>query len=116
MILTHKLCAWALLILGAIHVGYTAIAYKTWSLPAAWFLGAGLSFIFLGLLNLATVVSFPVRTVVWSCFIANLLGLAFLAGVVVLLPKPQAFIGVVLMLILLGTTTRLGRKQVKRVA
>jgi hypothetical protein len=114
MILTHKLCAWALLILGAIHVSYTAFAYKTCSLPAAWFLGSGLSFVFLGLLNLATVVSFPVRTAVWSCFIANLLGLAFIVGVVALLPETQAFIGVTLVLILLGTTICLGRKQVQR--
>jgi ABC-type antimicrobial peptide transport system permease subunit len=105
MVLTHKICAWTVLLLGTTHVAYTAIEYRAWSLGAAWFLGAGLSFVFLGFLNLAAVAGSPRRTS-WHSLFANLLALVYIVAVAAILPEPQALVGVVLLLVLLATTAQ----------
>jgi hypothetical protein len=54
MVLAQRVCAWALVLLGGIHMAFTAVVYKSWSLGAAWFLGTGVAFVVLGFLNLVS--------------------------------------------------------------
>ncbi len=114
MVLAHKLCAWLLLALGAVHGAYTFFDFKTWSLAAAWFFRAGLALIFLALLNLAAVGTQASRYTLASSLAANVLALVYFIGVVVLLPVPQAFLGIVLVFVLVVTTSHRLRKGTPR--
>jgi hypothetical protein len=105
MVLIHRVCAWVMVLLGVAHMGFTALAFKSWSLGAAWFLGTGLGFVVLGFLNLVAGAHAPKRAV-WLCLIANLLGAAYTIALAAILAEPQAFVAVVVLLILLGTTAR----------
>jgi hypothetical protein len=105
MVLIHRVCTWALVLLGVAHMGFTAVAFRSWSLAAAWFLGTGLGFVVLGFLNLVAGSGAPKRAV-WLCLIANLLGAAYTIALAAILAKPQAFVAVLVLLILLGTAAR----------
>jgi hypothetical protein len=59
----------------------------------------------LGFLNLVSDGGCP-RRAVWYCLIGNVLGLAYAIAVVSVLAEPQAFVGVVLLLVLFSTTAR----------
>jgi hypothetical protein len=77
MVLIHKVCASsALVLLGVVHMGFTALSFKSWSLGAAWFLGTGLGFVVLGFLNLV-IDDKAERLAVRCCLIANLLASAY---------------------------------------
>jgi hypothetical protein len=105
MVLIHRVCAWALVLLGVAHMGFTALAFKSWSPGAAWFLGTGLGFVVLGFLNLVAGAGAPKRAVC-LCLIANLLGAAYTIALAAILAEPQAFVAVLVLLLLLGTTVR----------
>jgi hypothetical protein len=103
MVLAQRVCAWALVLLGGIHMAFTAVVYKSWSLGAAWFLGTGVAFVVLGFLNLVSSSGSPRRTV-WFCLIANLVALVYSIAVAAILQEPQGFLGVLLLLVVFGST------------
>jgi hypothetical protein len=88
-----------LIILGCVHASMTPVFYKVFDLDALWFAGAGLSFVFLGFINIARIKSreMMVRAL---CLTGNLMGLVYCVTIAMKLPEPQANIGIVTLFIL----------------
>ena len=82
-----------LMVLGTAHTCFTLVFYPALNLAALWFAGAGLAFLFLGLLNLSENTPFR-RWFAWAKLGANMLGMLYVIAVAWKLPEPQAFIGV----------------------
>ncbi len=102
MVLIQRVCAWALVLLGCAHMGFTGMAYRSWTLGAAWFLGTGLGFLVLGFLNLVATRESP-KSAAWYCLVADLLGLVYGIAIVPLVAQPQAYIAVVVLVLLFVT-------------
>ena len=86
---THRLTAYALILLGAIHTTF-ARCYGEFSTEAVWFTGAGLAFVFLGLFNVAAL-SAPVPRVWLLCRVANVIGIAFGGPAAIVVGEPQGY-------------------------
>lgn len=97
MKLFYKVIAYLLMLLGVIHTALTPMFYKSFSLRAVWFAGAGLALIYLGLLNIATEQVNQPR-IFTICIAANLIGIAFGVLIIFVLPEIQAIIALVLFL------------------
>lgn len=100
----HKVIAWLLVALGAVHTGLTPMFYGRFTLGALWFAGSGLAMIFLGFLNITFVrAGGRDRLVRMLCHIANLLCTAFGMMIVTLDMEPQVIFGMMLIAILTVT-------------
>jgi hypothetical protein len=96
----HFVASWLVTLIAIAHIGLTAPLYRGWSADAAWFLGAGLGVLVVGLLNLTHVGVEPcqrptarfVRVTNWAY---ALFGLAALVAV----PEPQAYVLVAALLV-----------------
>src|SRR5215218_6869607 len=100
----HKVCAWLLVALGTVHAALTPMFYGRFSLGALWFLGSGLTMIFLGFLNI--ILSRNVgqdRLVQLLCYLANLLCTGFGFLLVTLDNEPQVIFGLVLIVLMTVT-------------
>jgi hypothetical protein len=94
----YKISAY-LLLLGVVHCALTPVFYKTFfAVDTLWFFGAGLSLVFLCMLNIATsrlldnwLLSFT--------FIGNIIGLIYSVILLFVLKKPQALVGTLFHLI-----------------
>jgi hypothetical protein len=90
-----------LILLGSLHTAMTPVFYKLSDLNALWFAGAGLSFIFVGIINI-----FRVKTgehsIIKVCLSVNLLALCYCIFICLKLMQPQAFICVIIMVALCG--------------
>ncbi|HEY7289479.1 MAG TPA: hypothetical protein VH583_06540 [Vicinamibacterales bacterium] len=94
----YRLVAVLIVLLGVIHVSLAPVFRGRLDLAGMWFLSGGLMLIFLGLLNLARSGS-PVALARWAAFVADVLGLAFLVGLVPLAPlrqNPQVTVAIAL--------------------
>jgi len=78
------------LILGIAHLGFGAIAYKSFSLELLWFLGTGIAMITTALANLNGSRS------AWILRVQNTLMLGFIVALVILAPQPQIWLGLIL--------------------
>ncbi len=90
-----------LVILGFVHTVLTPVVNETFDLNAVWFTGTGLGFLFLGFMNLArlkTLVLFVKRL----CLTGNILGVMYSILVSIMLAEPQAYLGLVVLLVLSG--------------
>ena len=97
------LAGWVAVMLGLVHVATTPINYKSFSLSALWFIGAGLAIVFAGFLNLLAQPSGTAARIQRSLApIANLamFGL-FVATWFLLLRQPQVLIGAAIFALLL---------------
>ena len=89
-----------ILLLGVVHAAMTPLFYKTFDLNALWFAGAGLSFVFLGIVNISRMKS-PFKTIKILCILANILALIFCILIVLKLARPQAYISLFILVLLL---------------
>ena len=97
----HKTCAWLLVALGTVHAALTPTFYGRFSMGAMWFLGSGLTMVFLGFLNITLSRSASRdRLARILCYIANLLCTGFGFLLVTLDGEPQVIFGVVLIVLL----------------
>jgi hypothetical protein len=107
----HKVSAWLLVALGAVHTALTPMFYGRFTLGALWFAGSGLAMVFLGFLNItfgrAGVRDRLVRVL---CYIANLLCTVFGIMFVTLDMEPQVIFGLLLIAMLTVTAFMLGIK------
>lgn len=98
-----RLGAVLILLLGVLHVGLAPIFRGSYDGAGMWFLSGGLMLIFLGLLNLTRSGS-PGAVARWAALGANVLALAFVLGLVPLVPlreNPQ----VPLLILLIAAAT-----------
>lgn len=93
----YRICAWLIVALGLIHIGFTPFNYRGLSVAALWFIGSGLALALAGFLNLILL-----RDAGRDRFarllgqIANLSLAALFALALWLLPEPQVFVGLAL--------------------
>jgi hypothetical protein len=105
----HKVSAWLLVALGAVHTALTPMFYGRFTLGALWFAGSGLAMLFLGFLNITfSRAAGRDRLVRVLCHIANLLCTAFSMMIVTLDIEPQVIFGMLLIVILTVTAFMLG--------
>jgi hypothetical protein len=88
------------LLLGAIHIGFTPVIYKTIDLSALWFAGTGMAFLFLGVVNISRIRSTD-RTLRILCLLSNIISIVFGFLVVVKLRQPHAYFSLIVLLLLL---------------
>jgi hypothetical protein len=105
MLVFRRIVSAGLLLLGSIHVAFTAVAFEEWSLDAVWFAGTGLSLVFAGLFNLACDRSTG-RRVLAHCLVVNIMGSVYSVAVIVTLSEPRAWVG--LHVFLAATASTLG--------
>ncbi len=85
------------LLLGIVHSVCTPFFYNSLSIVAMWFIGTGLSLIFLGFMNLSAIKANN-KTVYSFSIICNIISLVFCSLLAVLLKEPQAFLSVILII------------------
>jgi len=101
----YKISSYLLFILGVIHTLMTRVFYQPFSIDALWFAGTGLGLVFLGLLNI-TSLKIYMSSVYNITIFANILFTLYSVFVVIVLPEPQAFIVILLIICaLIGSIT-----------
>ncbi len=88
-----------IIILGSVHTIMTPVLYKTYDLSALWFAGTGLSFVFLGIVNISRVKTTDAIIKI-LCSIANAIAIVFCVFTVVKLVKPHAYFSLIVLLLL----------------
>jgi hypothetical protein len=91
----YKISSYLLILLGLIHIAFTPVFEPTFSPSAVWFAGAGLSLVFLGLLNLIAIQA-KKYSIFSACLIANLISIIYGLLIIIAVPQPQAFAALVL--------------------
>ena len=94
-----------LLLLGVAHIILTPMFYEQFDIASLWFAETGLGFVFLGFVNLGRLRSEHECPENFSLF-CNLLGLVYTILIVTKLSEPQAYISLVVILVLLGFSVR----------
>jgi hypothetical protein len=82
-------------VLGTVHCILTPMFYKSLTLNAVCFVGAGLVFVILGFLNLA---ADKTKTAFSICLIGNIISAIYALMFVIVLKEFQAVIGLILVL------------------
>lgn len=86
-----------MILLGVIHSSFTPVFYKTFNVDALWFFGSGLSYIFMGLYNLASI-KVNIRSITSMAIILNFIGTIFTIAITYILREPQTFVALVLVI------------------
>lgn len=110
----HQISTYLLTALGVIHTSLTPIIHKEFSVDAMYFASAGLAMIVIGFLN--TAISRQAgkdRRTEIQCYIANILFTAFGVLTVLALREPQAYFGLLLIIIMTVTAFMLPRRGIK---
>lgn len=95
--IAHRICAWLIVALGLIHIGFTPFNYRGLTVGALWFIGSGIALILAGFLNLILLRDAGRdRFVRLLGQIANLSFAALFMLALWLLPEPQVFVGLAL--------------------
>ncbi|CAN5296256.1 MAG: hypothetical protein H0T63_05410 [Pyrinomonadaceae bacterium] len=103
----HHICAWLLVALGLVHMGFTPFAYRAFTHNALWFVGTGAALIFCGFLNVAWLRNAGRDRVLWLfCLLANVMVCALFAAALFLMREPQVFVGLALSAFALVATVR----------
>lgn len=96
----HLVSTIALILLGAVHTSLTPVLVGKFSMGAMYFASAGLSLMLLGFLNLALRYDAGGNRVLRTlCHTANVLLTIFAAFAVVVIPEPQAYFGLAMLVI-----------------
>ena len=98
MKLIYKISALLLILSGLLQIAFTPVFFSHFGLDVLWFAGTGLGFVFLGNLNLVVLLSEKINyyTMILS---SNILGLMFTIIVLTVLNSIQAYIALVIMLL-----------------
>jgi hypothetical protein len=84
-----RIIAVLIVLFGATHAALAPVFRGHYDGAGMWFLSGGLMIIFLGLMNLVRAGS-PAAAPRWAALAANVMGLAFTAGLVPLVPLRQS--------------------------
>lgn len=93
----YKIAIFALIILGTIHCVFTPFIYKTFNADALWFFGTGLSYIFMGLYNLASI-KVNIKSIFIIAVALNFIATLFSIAITYILRDPQAYVAMVLII------------------
>ena len=93
----YRIAAYLLILLGVIHSSFTPVFYKNFNADALWFFGSGLSYIFMGLYNLASL-KVNIKSITSMAIILNFIGTIFTIAITYILREPQAFVALVLVI------------------
>lgn len=98
MKLMYKIVSLLLILSGLLQIAFTPLFFSHFGLDVLWFAGSGLGFVFLGNLNLIVLLSQKLNyyTMILS---SNVLGLMFTIIVLTVLNSIQAYIALVIMLL-----------------
>ncbi len=94
---SYKAASYLLILLGVIHSGFTPIFYKTLNVDALWFFGTGLTYIFMGLYNLASI-KVKINSISRIAVILNFVGTIFTMAITYILREPQAYLALILVI------------------
>ena len=108
----HQASAWLLVALGVVHTSLTPVFYDEFSADPMWFAGTGLAMSLIGILNITLSRSAgDDRLVTMLCHIANIIFTLFGLAIVLAVPQPQAYLGLVLTLTMTATSFLIGRAK-----
>lgn len=97
----HLISACALVLLGVVHTSLTPVLVGRFSMGAMYFASAGLCLILLGFLNLALRSDTGANRLLRGlCYTANILLAIFAAFAVIVIPEPQAYFGLAMLVLL----------------
>lgn len=96
----HLISSCALVLLGIVHTSLTPVLVGRFSMGAMYFASAGLAMMLLGFLNLAWRNDDGGNRVLRIlCYAANIVMTMFAVSAVVVIPEPQAYFGLALLVI-----------------
>ncbi|HRW63752.1 MAG TPA: hypothetical protein P5132_09700 [Bacteroidales bacterium] len=110
MLRSYKIACHALIILGIIHAVFTFFLYKTFTAETLWFFGTGLSYIFMGLYNLASI-KVKIESIFSVAVVLNFIGTVFTIAITYILKEPQAFVALILVIYIFISSVLLKIKQ-----
>ncbi|MCD4833395.1 MAG: hypothetical protein K8R31_06335 [Bacteroidales bacterium] len=93
----YKIASYLLILLGIIHSGFTPFFFKSLSADSLWFFGTGLTYIFMGLYNLAAI-KVKIKSISSIAVILNFIGIIFTMAITYILREPQAYVALVLVI------------------
>lgn len=93
----YKIAILALIILGSIHCIFTPFIFKSLNTDALWFFGTGLSYIFMGLYNLASI-KVNIKSIFIIAVVLNFIATLFTIAITYILREPQAYVAMVLII------------------
>ncbi len=94
---SYKIAAYLLIMLGMIHAGFTLLFFKTFNAEALWFFGIGLTYIFMGLYNLASI-KVQIKSISFMAIVLNFIATVFTIAIAYILKEPQAYVALVLVI------------------
>lgn len=107
----HQICTYLFIALGTIHTLLTPMLYKKLTPNTLWFVGSGLTMIFLGFLNIILRrEAGHDRVVRRLCFVANLICCGFGVLALIVIQEPQVLIGEFLLISLTLTSLRVNKQ------
>jgi len=98
--LLFKTSAYLLVLLGIVHIALSPVFFRRFGLDVLWFAGTGMGLVFLGNLNLLVQIS-KRNGFYMMAVTSNIMGLLLMVLILLMNPAPQAWIGVVLLVILM---------------
>lgn len=93
----YRIALYCLVFLGALHSIITLFIYKSFNADALWFFGTGLTYIFMGLYNLASV-KVKIKSISNIAVILNFIGTIFTIAITYILKEPQAYVAMILVI------------------
>jgi len=90
----YKITSIILVILGAVHAAFTPFFYHTINADSLWYLGTGLSYIFMGLYNLASI-KVKITSIFNIAIILNFIATIFTIAITYILRQPQLFVAMI---------------------
>lgn len=93
----YRIALYCLILLGIIHSVFTLFLYESLSADALWFFGTGLSYIFMGLYNLAAL-KVKTATISNMVVVLNFIGTIFTIAITYILKEPQTYVAMILVI------------------
>ena len=100
-----QIVIYALILLGVIHSIFAFFRYNTISADAIWSFGAGLSYFFIGLYNLA-VLRLRVKSLTYAAIFLNFIGTVFSIAIAYILKEPQTYVAFILVAFIFKSSFR----------
>src|SRR6056297_4081731 len=94
---SYKTASFILIILGTTHALITPFFYQTINANSLWYLGTGLSYIFMGLYNLASI-KVKMSSIFNIAIILNFIATIFTIAITYILREPQSFVAMILVI------------------
>ena len=92
---SYKIASFILIILGTTHALITPFFYQTINANSLWYLGTGLSYIFMGLYNLASI-KVKITSIFNIAIFLNFIATVFTIAITYILEEPQYYVAMVL--------------------